>query len=173
MLHAVDLDHYGLYNPPAAVHAFEAESESLDRVRAAQDDFNLDRWVAESAERVNAMVSDAERGELKDIDAAMAHLESLENELREVRVGLDEECSQVAELRKQAMSLPEVKRGKMLAKTEKTSYRARRLLLAVKSVLRFYRDGRWALMVVQSEGEPASETPVFDEAESLLAYLKT
>lgn len=172
MIPALDIDAYGLA-PPAEVHRFESELAEYERDQAAEGRFDLDRWVADSRNGVEAMLRDAEAGKLADLNAAIKKLESYEEAVRPHYLMVRDQLEGLIAAKRQAMSLPPVTRGEMLSRLEGLRYRGDRMLAAAESVLRLYRDSRWELMAMEAESRPESDTPIFDDADALVTFLKS
>jgi len=166
-----ELNQYGLRNPSAVVRIPEASDRS--QTVAAEEDFDLHQWAKGVARGVDKLVAAAEHGEVEDIEKAIEHLEALEEEVRrpwEMLKSLLESEEVVHTLTVQA---PAGIRGSVERQVLELGNTLQDLLSPIESVLRSYRDGRWNLMAIQAEKEPPGNAPVFDDADSLLSYLKS
>ena len=172
MLHAADLDQYGLHNPPAVVHVAESSGLSRDQIRAAEKEFDVEQWVRNSVDGVGRLIAAAEDGKVPDVEAAIEALQHLEGELLEPRGQLQETLDDLEKIRERALRGPLGIRGSVLADVTRLSGKLETISQAIGTVLRSYRDGRWNLMTIQADREPAGDAPAFEDADSLLAFLK-
>lgn len=166
-----DLDRYGLHNPPAVVRTSVAGK--LPRARSAKKEVDLDQWARATAEGIDKLVSAAEHFEAEDIEEAIEYLERLEQEARQPWEQLKGILEYVNGAQEQATHTPEGLQGALLKRVRRLANAVESLLSPIESVLRSYRDGRWRLMALQSEKEPSGSAPVFEDGDSLLAYLKS
>lgn len=173
MLHMMTVDSYGLHNPPTTVQVVEDESTSWDRERAAEEEFDFEAWARETTEQVNSLTAAAEHWDAEGLEGAITRLDELEAELRKTRRQLQRARATSKNLKARLLrTMTPGTRGSLLADATQVEHGLMKLLGPVESVLRCYRDARWQLMAIQAQREPEMEAPVFDNTESLLAYLQ-
>lgn len=173
MLQTLSLADYGLTNPPAVVHAIGQNALSRDKNRAAEKEFDFERWAKTVRSGVAKLIADAENRSIQDLESAIRTLEQMEEELRPSRSDLLSVRNKARSLETDAMRLPTAMRGVLLADAARIDHTASKLLGPIESVLRSYRDGRWQLMAIFAQSEPTGSTPVFEDADSLLAFLQS
>lgn len=172
MLQSICLDDYGLTNPPAVVYAFEQDALSSDKSRAAELEFDFERWAETVTSGVAKLLADAESRDPSGLESAIQAFEQREEELRPSRAELLTVRKRARKFETDTMRLPVAMRGALLADAARIDHTAEKLLKPIESVLRSYRDGRWQLMALRAQMEPPSGNPAFEDADSLLAFLQ-
>lgn len=165
---ALYLEQFGIESPPAVVWTAEEEALQRDAERPAEEQFDLDRWVANTAGGLARLVAEAEESKQIDLDRAIGELEEMESEARSVH-------GRVAKIRREAPIWRRLSARKGLRDDVRkmTFYAnsAEHWLRATKAVLPALRDARWQLMAIRAEREDPGDAPAFEDADSLIAHL--
>lgn len=165
---ALYLEQFGIESPPAVVWTAEEEALQHDAERPAEEELDLDRWVAETTGGLARLVAEAEESRQLDLDRAIGELEELESEAGIVQ-------GKVAKIRREApiWRRLSVQKGLRDDARRMTFYanRAEHWLRSTEAVLPALRDARWQLMAIRAEREEPGDAPAFDDADSLIAHL--
>lgn len=165
---ALYLEQFGIESPPAVVWNAEEESLQHDAERPAEEQFDLDRWVAETTGGLSKLVAEASDSRQIDLDRAVEELEEIESGVRGFR-------SRAARIRREAPIWRRLgaRSGLRDGVREMTYFvnAAEHWLRATGIVLPALRDARWQLLAIRAEREDPGDAPAFEDADSLIAHL--